>query len=170
MSQVSLYDACAPTFVTTLTAMGKWLDKAEAHAAAKKFDISHLLEARLAPDMFSLREQTQMATAFAKNAMCRVAGQTPPDFPDAERTLADVRARIARTLAIVQAVRPADFEGAAERQITVQTGPDTHMTLSGADYLFRFSLPQFYFHATAAYTILRHNGVSLGKMDFMGVT
>jgi hypothetical protein len=168
MSQVSLYDIAVPTFTTTLNAMSTWLDRGEAYAAEKKFDVANLLDARLAPDMFSLRNQTQMATAFAKNAMCRLAGQTPPDFPDAERTLADVRARIARTLTIIQGIKPADFDAAPTREISVQTGPNTHRTLSGTDYLLRFSLPQFYFHSTAAYALLRHNGVTLGKMDFMG--
>ncbi|MET0183532.1 MAG: DUF1993 domain-containing protein [Caulobacterales bacterium] len=165
---VHLHDAAAPTFLRVLAAMESWLDKAASHAADKKFDPEILLQARLAPDMLPLLGQYALATAFAKNTMCRLAGQTPPDFPDAEKTIADVRARIARARGIVESITRDDFKDAATREITFQAGPDTKLTLSGSDYFFGFSLPNFYFHATTAYALLRHNGLPLGKMDFMG--
>ena len=168
MNDTSLHRASAPNFIRQLNHLNAWFDKAEAHAKAKKFDVEVLLQARLAPDMFTLIGQVQLATAFAKNALCRLAGQEPPDFPAAEKTLADLRARIARTLAIVQAISPDQLQGAATRQVTVRTGPDTSMTMTGEDYLFNFSLPQFYFHVTMTYALLRHNGVDLGKRDFVG--
>lgn len=170
MSKSALYAASAPMFVIMLNNLNTWLDKAEAHAAAKKFDIEVLMQARLAPDMLSLAGQISLATAFAKNAMCRLAGQTPPDFPDTDKTLADYRARIARALDIVQSIAEADFAGAEERAVSVRVGPDATINASGSDYFYKFGLPNFYFHMTAAYALLRHNGVELGKKDFLAGT
>jgi hypothetical protein len=167
MSSVSLHAASAPTFLQILNNLSHWLDKAQAHAAAKSFDAETLLAARLAPDMLPLSGQLALATAFAKNAMCRLAQREPPDFPDIEKSIADHRARIARAVSIVESVTAADLEGAGERSLTVRVGPDQTMTMSGQDYLFRFALPNFWFHATTAYAILRHNGVALGKRDFL---
>ncbi len=167
MSSVSLHAASAPTFLQYLNNLSHWLDKAEAHATAKSFDAETLLAARLAPDMLPLSGQMALATAFAKNAMCRLANREAPDFPDVEKTIADHRARIARALDIVASVAPEDLEGAAERSLTVRVGPEQTMTMTGQDYLFRFALPNFWFHATTAYAILRHNGVDLGKRDFL---
>lgn len=168
MSLIHLYDTSAPVFIGTLNAMSLWLDKAEAYAKDKKFDPEILLQARLAPDMLPLLGQYSLATAFAKNIMCRLAGQTPPDFPDAEKNIADVRARIARSLSIVQGLTRDDLKDAATREITFQAGPDTRLTMIGEVYLSTFGLPNFYFHAAAAYALLRHNGVPLSKMDFLG--
>lgn len=167
MTDISMHAASAPMFALMLNNLGGWLDKAEAHAAAKKFEVDVLLATRLAPDMLPLSGQIALATAFAKNAMCRLANQTPPDFPDAEKVLADHRARIARTIEIVNSFSAADLAGAATREVSVRVGPDTTLTMNGADYLFKFSLPNFYFHITTAYDILRHNGVELGKRDFL---
>lgn len=167
---LSIYTASAPMFVTMLTNLNTWLDKAEAHAQAKGFDVANLLAARLYPDMFPLTGQVQITTGFAKNAMCRLAGQTPPNYEDTETTLPELRARIARTLDIVQSITPAELEGAETREVTFNIGREQKATVSGADYLFKFALPNFYFHASTAYDILRHNGVELGKKDFLAGT
>lgn len=168
MSQF-MHAASADVFVRMLNALSGVLDKAEAHAKAKKFDFDVLLNSRLAPDMFTLTGQIQLATAFAKNAVCRLAGQTPPDYPDTDVTLAQLRARIDRTLDIVGSIDPKALEGSDTREVTVRVGPDQTMTMSGRDYLLGFALPNFYFHVTMAYAILRHNGVELGKRDYMAL-
>jgi uncharacterized protein len=167
MTEFNMHAASAPMFVVLLNNLNTWLDKAEALAAEKKFDIENLLASRLAPDMLPLRGQIQLSTAFAKNTMCRLAGQTPPDYPDTDVTLAQLRARIARTLDIVQSISAVDLKDAATRPITFGMGPDIKLTLPGADYLVKFALPNFYFHTVTAYDILRHNGLELGKKDFM---
>ena len=167
MSAIGIYTLTVPVFTGMLDRMSAWLDTAQTHCTARDIQLDALLQERLAPDMFTLLGQYQMATAFAKNAVCRLAGQTPPDFPDVEKTEADVRARIARARAIVQSVTEEMLAGAASREITIKTGPNLTSTLSGEAYLLGFSMPQFYFHASMAYAILRHNGVSLGKRDFL---
>ena len=163
----TLHQASAPMFVALLTNLNTWLDKAEAYAKAKNFDIENLLAARLAPDMLPLRSQIHIASAWAKNAMCRAAGQTPPDFPDTDVTLAQLKARIQRAIDIVQSVSPKDFEGAVERPVTFNLGPEIKLTLPGADYVMNVAMPNVYFHVVTAYDILRHNGLDLGKRDFM---
>ena len=164
----TLYAASAPVFVRSLTAMRGWLDKAEAHAGAKKFDTSVFCNARLAPDMLALTGQIHLTTAFAKNAACRLANTTPPDFSDLSASFDAYRARIEETVGIVKAIKESDYAGAETRELTVRTGPDTNTAMSGSTYLLYYSLPQFYFHLTTAYDILRHNGVELGKRDFLG--
>jgi hypothetical protein len=150
-----------------LDRMSAWLDIARSHCAASGGSVEALLQERLAPDMFTLLGQYQMATAFAKNGVSRLAGLVPPDFPDVEKNEADVRARIARARGIVESVTATMLEGADRREITIQTGPDMKATLTGEAYLLSFCLPQFYFHASMAYAILRHNGIPLGKRDFL---
>ncbi|MGE0596717.1 MAG: DUF1993 family protein [Hyphomonadaceae bacterium] len=167
MSNAFMHAASADVFARMLNSLSGVLDKAEAHAKAKKFDMEVLLNARLAPDMFSLTQQVQLATVFAKNAMCRLAGQEPPNYEDIEKTLPELRARIDRTLDIVGSIDAAALEGADARQITFRTGPDQTMTVPARDYLLHFAMPNFYFHVTMAYAILRHNGVELGKRDYM---
>jgi uncharacterized protein len=167
MSQIALYKACAPVFLALLDNLSSWLDKAEVFAKEKNFDVETLLNARLAPDMLPLGGQIGLMTAFAKNAMCRLAGETPPDFPDSDRTLVEMRARIKRARDIVAGIKPEAFKDAATRTINVRTGPDTNENLSGEDFLLLFALPNFYFHAATAYDILRHNGVPIGKRDFL---
>jgi len=169
MAQIDTFNLTAPVFIGMLDRMSAWLELGEIHAQEQGIDIDVLLQERLAPDMFTLLGQYQLATAFAKNAMCRLAGQTPPDFPDVEKTAAQVRARIVRARSIVQAVTPAMLEEAATREISIPTGPNERMTFSGEDYLLKFALPQFYFHASMAYAIFRHNGVKLGKRDFLTI-
>ena len=167
MDQIGIFNLSVPVFTGMLDRMSAWLDLAEIHGQEQGIDIDVLLQERLAPDMLTLLGQYQLATAFAKNALCRLAGQTPPDFPDIEKTASDVRARIIRARSIVQSMTPAMLEGAATREITIPTGPDSRTTFSGEDYLLKFALPQFYFHASMAYAILRHNGFKLGKRDFL---
>jgi hypothetical protein len=167
MSTISIYQSSAPVLAKMLNTLSHLLDAAEAHAAQKKIDFDVLLNARLAPDMLPLSGQLALSTAFAKNAAARLAGDTPPDFPDSDKTLADFRARIARALDIVQSYNEAAMVGSAERDITFGMGPEIKVTLKGADYLTDFVLPNFFFHMSMAYAILRHNGVALGKKDFL---
>lgn len=168
MNGNDLHAASVGVFAWMLRNLAGCLDKAEAWAKERKFDPDVLFAARLAPDMLTLTGQIHLATAFAKNGACRLAQKTPPDFGDLQPTLAAARARIAETLAILDGVKPADCEGAWTRELTVRIGPDREMTMTGADYLQRFVLTNFYFHLTTAYAILRHNGVPLGKTDFLG--
>jgi hypothetical protein len=167
---ISMYQASAPAFQHTLTALSAILDKAAAHAAARKIDPQALLLARLAPDMFTFTKQVQVACDFAKNTMARLAGQEPPKFPDEEKSFDDLKARIAKVGDFVKGFKPAQIDGSEEKDITFPAGPGATMTLKGQAYLVNFALPNFYFHATAAYAILRHNGIELGKRDFLGRT
>lgn len=167
MSKLNMHAISAPIYVALLNNLNTWLDKAEALAAEKKFDIEVLLTSRLAPDMLPLRGQIHIATAWAKNSQCRLAGQTPPDFADTDITLEQLRARIARTLDIVHSISEKDLEGSESRTIEYKLGPEIKMSQTGLDYLTRMALPNFYFHLTTAYDILRHNGMSLGKQDFL---
>lgn len=165
---ISMHALSAPTYVALLNNLNTWLDKAEALATEKKFDIDVLLSARLAPDMIPLRGQIHIATSFAKNSQCRLAGETPPDYSDTDiQTLDQLRARITRTLDIVQSYDAKALEGSDTREVTVNLGPEIKMTMNGFDFLTRMALPNFWFHVTTAYDILRHNGVQLGKQDFL---
>jgi hypothetical protein len=164
---VSMHQAAAPVFVQMLGALAKVLDKAEAHAAARKIDPAVLIAARLAPDMFPLVKQVQIACDFAKGAMARLAGEEVPGWSDSEKTFGELEARIGRTIDYVQSFGPAQIDGSEERvvKLTVAGAP---ITFKGQPYLLGFVLPNFLFHVTAAYAILRHNGVELGKRDFIG--
>jgi len=161
MSQVAL-----PTFEIGLNALGGVLDKAAAHAAAKKVDPAVLLGWRLAPDMFALTRQVQVVCDQAKNGGARLAGVEPPKFEDNETTLEQLKDRIARTFAFVKGLDAKAIDGAAGRTITFPLGPNKG-EMSGADYLNHFVLPNFYFHMTAAYAIVRNFGVEVGKRDFL---
>jgi hypothetical protein len=166
MSQVSLYACSAPVFVRMLNNLSAMLANAEAHAKAKNYDVAVLLNARLAPDMFPLTRQVQIAADAAKGAMARLAGRQPEAIEDTETTLAQLQARIARTVAIVESYAERDFEGAATREITLKI-PNGELKFIGGDFLNAWALPNFYFHIATAYAILRHNGVELGKRDFL---
>jgi hypothetical protein len=144
----------------------RWLDKAQALAAQKKFDVSVLLNARLAPDQFHLTRQIQSISDNAKGLAARLAGVQPPSFEDNEKTVEELRARIDKTIAFLKTLTPQQFQGASERTITQPFRPGKG--LKANDYLLAFGLPNFYFHATTAYSILRHNGVDVGKADFLG--
>lgn len=162
-----MYSASVPVFVRTLGNLSTILDKAAAHAETRKIDPAVFLGARLYPDMFPLTRQVQVACDFAKGPVARLAGQEPPKFDDTEASIAELQARIARTIAFVQEFKPEQFEGSETRDVQLKIR-DQAVTVKGLDYLFNLAKPNFYFHATTAYDILRHNGVELGKRDFIG--
>src|SRR5262245_20676768 len=164
----SMSKACLPPLEIGLTALSAVLDKAEAFAAAKKFDSAILLNTRLAPDMFPLVRQVQVATDLAKNGAARLAGVEPPRYEDTEKTMAELKARLAKTLAFIKTLDAKQIDGAADRQISFPLGPTNRGEMKGDDYLNHFVLPNVYFHLTAAYAILRHCGVEIGKQDFLG--
>jgi hypothetical protein len=165
---MSMSSAAIPSFELGLNALSAMLDKAEAYAKAKGFDSAVLLNTRLFPDMFPLSRQVQIACDQAKGGGARLAGVEPPKHEDSEKTIAELKARIATTLAFVQTLDRAKIDGAGERELTFPLGPQNKGHMRGADYLNHFVLPNFYFHITAAYAILRHCGVELGKRDFLG--
>jgi hypothetical protein len=150
-----------------LSALDKVLTKAEADAAARKIDLDVFVNGRLAPDMLPLTRQIQIMTDQAKGGASRLAGKESPKFADDEKTFADLHARIAKTLAHLKTFKPADFEGAETRDIELKF-PNATFNFKGKDYLLNFVIPNFYFHYTTAYAILRHNGVPIGKGDFLG--
>jgi uncharacterized protein len=164
---LSMYQVAVPPFLQTLGALSSVLGKAEAHAGAKKFDPALLLASRLAPDMFPLSRQVQIACDFAKSTVARLAGIAVPSFADEEKSLADLRGRIDKTLDYVRSFKPSQIDGSEERDVTI-TLAGKPVTFKGEPYLVHFVLPNFYFHATVAYAILRQDGVELGKRDFMG--
>ena len=164
---VSVYQATVPAFRQILGSLSAVLTKAAAHADAKKIDPSVLINARLAPDMLALARQVQIATDHAKGACASLAGVAIPSFPDTETTFAELQARIAKTLDFIKALKPEQFEGGDKREVALKLGPQ-EVKWTGQVYLFHFALPNFYFHASTAYDILRHNGVEIGKRDFMG--
>jgi hypothetical protein len=164
---LSMYQASVPTFVQILTALSGVLDKAQAFAAAKKCDPGVLLAARLAPNMFALTQQVQIACDFAKGATARLAGTEVPSWPDHEKTFAELQQRIKKTTDFVQTFKASQIDGSEERDVKLSVGGQP-VTFKGQPYLIHFVLPNFYFHATTAYVILRHNGVELGKRDFVG--
>ena len=166
---LSMHAMSVPIFVRMLGNLSAILDKAAAHAQAKKIEPAVLLNARLFPDMFALTRQVQLATDFAKGAVARLAGQEPPKYEDTETTIEQLKARIARTIEYVRGFEAGAFEGAETREISLKIR-DTVKKYTGLVYLCHVVLPNFFFHATTAYDILRHNGVELGKRDFVGST
>lgn len=164
----SMFQASVPVFEVGLNALSAVLDKAESHAAAKKIDPSVLLNSRLSPDMFALARQAQVAADQAKNGVARLAGVEPPRYEDNETTTEQLKARLAKTVAYLKTLDPKQIDGSADREITFPLGPINKGHMKGGDYLHHFVLPNFYFHLTAAYAILRHCGVELGKPDFLG--
>ena len=164
---VSIYTMAVDTFVPMLRSLSALLDKGAEHARAKGLDPDSLDNARLAPDMFPLARQVQIACDQAKNGTARLAGQEPPRFEDGEKTLAELKARIAKTLAYLDAIRPAQFEGALNRQIAFTLNEELALDMDGVQYLRDWALPHFYFHVVTAYDILRHNGVEIGKRDYL---
>ena len=162
-----MYTLSAPLFIRMLRNLEGVLDKGAAHAAARKIDPAVLVNARLFPDMFPLTAQVRIAGDFAKGAVARLAGSEPPKYEDNEATFDDLKARIAKTIAYVEGFRPEQFDGADTRTVTIKMrGEDK--SFDGVTYLANIVLPNFYFHLTTAYDILRHNGVELGKRDFIG--
>lgn len=164
---ITLYDASIPVLERMLRNLSSILDKAAAHAAARKIDPAVFLSMRLFPDMFPLIRQVQTATDFAKAIASRLAGREPPKWDDSEKTFEDLKLRIDKTLKLLSSVNRQDLEASETREVTVSPG-GRQLTFKGIDYLFQFSLPNFYFHLTVAYAILRHAGIELGKRDFIG--
>jgi hypothetical protein len=154
-------------FTRMLTNLSGILDKAAAFCEQRKVDPAVLLNMRLFPDMFPLSRQVQLASDFAKGATSRLAGQEPPKWEDNETSVAELKARIARTIEFIQGFKPGQFEGSDERDVTLTIRGET-IKLKGAPYLAHTATPNFYFHVTTAYAILRANGVELGKRDFVG--
>jgi hypothetical protein len=165
---MSMSSAAIPVFEIGLGTLSALLDKADAYARARSIDPAVLLSTRLFPDMFPLVRQVQIACDQAKNGGARLAGVDPPRFEDTEATIAELKARIVRTIAFIQALDAAKIDQSADREITFPLGPTDKGHMRGADYLNHFALPNFYFHLTTAYNILRHCGVEIGKRDFMG--
>jgi uncharacterized protein len=163
MSQASL-----PVFEIGLNALSAVLDKAEAFAAAKKIDPSVLVSWRLAPDMFALARQVQIAADQAKNGSSRLAGIEPPRYEDNETTIEQLKARLQKTVTFLKTIDPKQIDASADREITFPLGPTKKGRMKGDDYLNHFVLPNFYFHLTVAYAILRQCGVDIGKVDFLG--
>jgi uncharacterized protein len=164
---VSLYDVSIPIFTLSLNNLAVILGKAASHAANKKVDPKVFAEARLIIDMLPLSKQIQIACDTAKGAAARLAGVEIPKHEDTEVTLAELEARVAKTLAYIKTVKPERFQGAETREIVMQL-PQTTLKFTGINYLTNFALPNFFFHVTTAYALLRKNGVDLGKRDFLG--
>ena len=164
---LSMYQATVPPMVRMLTNLRAILDKAAAYATEKKIDPAVLLASRLYPDMLPFARQVQIATDHAKGCAARLAGQEPPKYDDNETSFAELAARIDRTVAFLQEFRPEQFDGAEERTVSLPAR-DRTLTFQGQPYLLHFALPNFYFHVTTAYAILRHNGLEIGKRDYIG--
>lgn len=164
---ISMYAASAPRFADMLRNLDAILAKAQDHAAAKKIDPAVLLGARLFPDMLPFVKQVQIATDHAKGAVARLAGVAVPRFEDSEQGFDELRARIARTIEFVESFSAGQIDGSEEREIALKVGGH-EMSFKGLPYLVGFALPNFYFHLVTAYNILRHNGVDIGKRDYIG--
>jgi hypothetical protein len=167
---MSFYDATVPAFLQILGSLTGLLTKAEAHCEARKIQPEVLLNARLFPDMLPLSKQVQLACDFAAKGCARLTHSEVPSVPDTEKTFAELKARLAKTIDYVKAFTPAQFEGADLKDVTFPVGANNSLTLKGQEFLSRFAFPNFYFHATTTHGILRHNGVEIGKRDFLGVS
>lgn len=164
---ISMYEASVPRFAGMLHNLDAILGKAQAHAAARKIDPAVLLAARLFPDMLPLVKQVQIATDHAKGAVARLAGVEVPKFEDTEQSFEQLQARLARTIAFVNSFSAGQIDGSEEREIALKVG-GRDMTFKGLPYLLGFAIPNFYFHLVTAYSILRHNGLEIGKRDYIG--
>jgi len=165
--KISMHAMSVDVFTHTLGNLSALLEKGEAHARQRKFEPAVLLNARLAPDMFPLTRQVQIACDIAKNSVARLAAQEPPRFADNETSFEELKARIARTVDYLKSIPPSAVADSEERDIKVTTGERT-LEFKGLEFLERWALPNVFFHATTAYAILRHNGVEIGKRDFLG--
>jgi hypothetical protein len=164
---LSMYRASVPVLLRALDQLSAILDKAEAHAATAKIEPAALVQARLAPDMLTLAGQVQRASDSAKGTAARLSGVANPSFADDETSFAELQARIAKTRAFLAGIDAALLEDSAERMLDIKLGA-VQRAFRGDDYLLGFGLPNFFFHITTAYDILRHNGVPIGKMDYLG--
>ena len=166
MSAYPTYFHVVSQCAQSLKNMETWLDKAKQHAAAKKFDVDLLMSSRLAPDMQPFTYQVQSACDYIKGAVGWLSGQTPPKHEDNERTIDEVRARIRKTLAFVEGVTEEEYAGASERKMKLSWA--SGKVIGAEDYVIQITIPNVFFHLTMGYAILRHNGVDVGKMDFLG--
>lgn len=164
---LSMYDVAIPPLTRTLSNLATILKIGEAHADAKKIEHTIFLNARLFPDMYPLTRQVQIATDMSKGAAARLAGLEVPKYEDNESTFAELQARIAKTIAFIETVSPTQMEGSESREVTI-TVRKVDLKFTGQDYLLKWVNPNVYFHVTTTYNILRHNGVELGKPDFLG--
>ena len=164
---ISMYQASAPRFVNILKNLSAILDKAQAYADARMVDPTVLASCRLYPDMLPMARQVQIASDTAKGAVARLAGIDVPKYEDTEQTLAELKARIAKTIEFIGTIKPAQIDGSEDREITLKLG-GKDVKFNGLQYLLGFAHPNFYFHVTTAYDILRHNGVEIGKSDYIG--
>jgi uncharacterized protein len=164
---LSMYQASVPVLVQHLNALLTVLDKADAFATAKKVDPTVLLTARLAPDMFPLTRQVQIACDFAKGVSARLAAVDVPSYEDTEKSIPELKARVKKTIDFIQTMKPAQIDGSEDRAIEIKMAGKP-VTFKCQPYLVNFAMPNFFFHLAMAYGILRHNGVDLGKRDFMG--
>lgn len=165
---ISLYDTTVPVYKQMLLALSDVLKKAEDQAQELKFDTNVLLQNRLFPNMFPLVRQVQIACDFAKSVSSRLAGVEVEAYEDTEQSFAELQHRITKTVAVLESMTAESFEGSETKQIVLRPGTPKEKTLTGSDYALRYGLPQFFFHVTTAYNILRHNGIEIGKKDFMG--
>jgi hypothetical protein len=165
---ISMHSASAPVFVRMFSNLLHCLDKAEAYAAARKFDSANYLGLRLAPDMLPFTRQIQIASDTAKGAMARLSGQDAPKWEDNEATMTELRARIQKTIDYVQSFTPGQIDGSEDREISIPRRKGEPLRFDGESYLKHFALPNFYFHVTTAYALLRHAGVDIGKNDYLG--
>ena len=165
---ISMYAASVPVFQQLLGALGNNLAKAEAHVAEKKIDPNALLQSRLFPDMFTFTRQVQIACDFAKGVSARLAEAEVPVYEDKEQSFEELRALVARTIEFIDSLDASRFDGSEERQIVTRPGTPRERSFSGQAYLLTYGLPQFFFHVTTAYALLRHNGIEVGKRDYMG--
>ena len=164
---LSMYQASVPVFVKMLTNLKGILQKAAAHAQARKIDEAVLVNAHLYPDMLPLSKQIQIASDFARGTAARLAGAEPPSYEDNEKTLAELMARIDRTIEFLRSKKAGEIDGSEGREIVRPVRGEPHK-FSGVNYLLQYALPNFFFHATTAYAILRHNGIEVGKLDYIG--
>lgn len=164
----SLYTTSIPVFKQMLGGLSGVLAKADAHAVARKIEPNALLQARISPDMFPMLRQVQVACDFAKSVSARLAGVEVPSFADTEQSFADLQARITKTLTFIDSLTPQQYDGSDAREIVTQAGTPKEKRFTGQSYLLNYGLPHFFFHVTTAYAILRHNGVEVGKKDYVG--
>ena len=164
---ISMYQASVPRIINMLGNLSRIIEKAQAHADAKKIDPAAIIDFRLYPDMFSLCRQVQIATDTAKSVVARLAGADIPAYEDNERSFDDLKARIAKTIAFVETFKPAQIDGTEDKDIVTKRG-DKETHYKGMQFLLTHAMPNVYFHVTTAYNILRHNGVEIGKRDYLG--
>jgi uncharacterized protein len=167
---MSFYDAVVPAYLQMLNSLSGLITKAEAHCAARKIEPGVLIGSRLFPDMLPFGKQIQLVSDFAAKGCARLTHTEVPSMPDTETTLAELKQRLAKTIDFVKSFKPEQFDGADAKDVTFPAGPDRTVTLKGQQFFSSVSLPNFYFHAATAHGILRHNGIEIGKRDFLGMT